>query len=76
VRVKHIAFLPGIYVSNFWIMNLQGDIHARAENCISFEIARVPIYGMCDVDHRWGCVYSDIEFLVEPRVDNLQLKNA
>jgi lipopolysaccharide transport system ATP-binding protein len=73
IRVRRVAFLPGTYTSNFWVMSPECHIYVRAEDCIVFEIARVPIYGTSDVDHRWGCVYSDIEFGVEPSLDNLQL---
>jgi lipopolysaccharide transport system ATP-binding protein len=69
VRVKRIAFLPGLYISNFLIMNLQEHIYIRAESCIAFEIAPAPIYGTREVDHRWGCVYSELEFSVEPLDD-------
>jgi lipopolysaccharide transport system ATP-binding protein len=76
IRVKRITFLPGIYTSNFWIMSLQYHIYVRAEDCIVFEIARVPIYGTCDVDWQWGCVYSEIEFSVEPPVDKIEPANV
>jgi lipopolysaccharide transport system ATP-binding protein len=72
IRVRRVAFLPGTYTSTFWVMSPECHIFILAEDCIVFEIARVPIYGTSDVDHRWGCVYSDIEFGVEPRLDNLQ----
>jgi lipopolysaccharide transport system ATP-binding protein len=72
IRVRRVAFLPGTYTSNFWIMSPECHIYVRAEDCIVFEIARVPIYGTSDVDHQWGCVYSDIEFAIEPRLDSLQ----
>jgi lipopolysaccharide transport system ATP-binding protein len=76
VRVRRVAFLPGTYTSNFWIVSPEYHTYVRAEDCIVFEIARVPIYGTSDVDFRWGCVYSDIEFAVEHRVDNLQFESA
>lgn len=72
IRVRRIAFLPGTYTSNFWVMSPECHIYVRGEDCIVFEIARVPLYGMSDVDLGWGCVYSDIEFAVEPCVNNFQ----
>lgn len=72
IRVRRVAFLPGTYTSNFWVVSPEYHIYVRADDCIVFEIARVPIYGTSDVDHRWGCVYSDIEFAVEPRLNNSQ----
>jgi lipopolysaccharide transport system ATP-binding protein len=65
VRIKDIVFLPGIYTASFWIMNPQGHIFAMAKDAIAFEISEVPLYGTCQVDHRWGCVYSDIRFSIE-----------
>ena len=66
VRVHENVFLPGLYRASFWIMNPQGHIFAHAEEAITFEIVQTPLYGVCEVDHRWGCVYSNIEFSVEP----------
>jgi lipopolysaccharide transport system ATP-binding protein len=62
VRIRKTSFLPGAYTASFWVMTPQGHIFAMAENAVAFEIGRVPLYGTSDVDHRWGCVYSDIEF--------------
>jgi lipopolysaccharide transport system ATP-binding protein len=76
VRIKRIAFLPGTYISRFWIKNLHGHTYVRAEESISFEIARTPVYGTRDIDPSWGCVYSDIVFSVEPSADNLGARNA
>jgi hypothetical protein len=76
VRIKRIAFLPGTYISRFWIKNLHGHTYVRAEESISFEIARTPVYGTRDIDPSWGCVYSDIVFSVEPSADNLEARNA
>jgi lipopolysaccharide transport system ATP-binding protein len=66
VRLNRVAFLPGTYTASFWVMNPQGHIHVLTENSIVFEIAQVPLYGTCHVDHRWGCVYSDVRFSFEP----------
>jgi hypothetical protein len=48
------------------VMNPQGHIYAMAENSIAFELAQTALYGTSQVDHRWGCVYSDVEFSVAP----------
>jgi hypothetical protein len=48
IRVKRVAFLPGTYTSNFWMMSPEGHTYVRTEDCIVFEIARVPIYGTSD----------------------------
>ncbi len=66
VRIRETVFLPGSYTASFWVMNPQGHIHAMAENSIAFELAQTPLYGTCQVDHQWGCVYSDVEFSVAP----------
>jgi lipopolysaccharide transport system ATP-binding protein len=62
VMIKNVAFLPGHYTASFWVMNPQEHIYAMAESSIGFEIAQGPIYGTRRVDHRWGCVFSDIRF--------------
>jgi hypothetical protein len=46
-------------------MNPQGHIYARVNHLIKFEVAQVPLYGNSLVDHRWGCVFSDISFSVK-----------
>ena len=66
VRIRKTVFLPGPYTASFWVMNPQGHIHAMAENSIAFELAQTALYGTSQVDHRWGCVYSDVEFSVAP----------
>jgi lipopolysaccharide transport system ATP-binding protein len=62
VRVKRISFLPGHYTASFWVMSPQAHIYVLTESSIAFEIAQVPLYGTRQVDYRWGCVYSDIQF--------------
>ena len=76
VRINRTNFLPGYYTASFWVMNPQTHIYAMSENAIIFEIAQAPIYGTCDVNYEWGCVYSDIEFSVEPPLDKLHVENA
>jgi lipopolysaccharide transport system ATP-binding protein len=66
VRINRTSFLPGYYTANFWVMNYQAHIYAMSENGITFEIAQGPIYGTCHVDHRWGVVYTDLEFTATP----------
>ena len=62
VRIKKTSFIPGNYTASFWVMSPQAHIYVLTENSIAFEIAQVPLYGTCQVDQRWGCVYSDLEF--------------
>jgi ABC-type polysaccharide/polyol phosphate transport system ATPase subunit len=66
VRINRTNFLPGNYTASFWVMDPQTHIYAMSENGITFEIAQVPVYGTCHIDHRWGVVYSDIEFSAMP----------
>jgi lipopolysaccharide transport system ATP-binding protein len=68
VRIRQTVFLPGTYTASFWVMSPQGHIHAMAENSIVFEIAHAVLYGTSQVDHKWGCVYSDVDFSVQPTV--------
>jgi lipopolysaccharide transport system ATP-binding protein len=78
IRVRRVAFLPGTYTSNFWVVSPEYHVYVRADDCIVFEIARVPVYGTSDVNaySGWGCVYSDIEFGLEPRADKLQCEGT
>ena len=76
VRINKTNFLPGSYTASFWVMNPQTHIYAMSEDAIIFEIAQAPIYGTRDVNYEWGCVYSDIEFSVEPPLDKLHVENA
>jgi len=62
IKLSRIAFLPGNYTASFWVMNPQCHIFAMAENAISFEVRQTPLYGNCQVDHRWGCVYTQVSF--------------
>jgi lipopolysaccharide transport system ATP-binding protein len=66
VQIRRTVFLPGTYTASFWVMNPQGHIHVMAENSIAFEIAQTALYGTSQVDQRWGCVYSEVEFSVAP----------
>jgi lipopolysaccharide transport system ATP-binding protein len=62
IVVRDCDYLPGPYKADIWIMGPQG-MHAHAEDAIRFEIGETQIYGTSQVDQRWGCVYSDIEFV-------------
>jgi lipopolysaccharide transport system ATP-binding protein len=68
VVLKRVSFLPGAYTASFWVMNPQGHIYALGENAIRFELAQSPLYGNCQIDHRWGCVYTDVEFAAQAGV--------
>lgn len=65
IKLNNISFLPGAYVASFWVMNPRGHIYVMAEDAIAFEIDQGPIYGTSHIDHRWGCVYTKVEFSVE-----------
>jgi lipopolysaccharide transport system ATP-binding protein len=66
IRVKSIAYLPGRYTASFWVMNPQCHKHGMSEQGIVFEIEQSPIYGTSQIDHSFGCVFSDIEFTTLP----------
>lgn len=66
IVVKDTSFLPGQYVASFWIMNANGEIEVMAERAINFELAHRALYGTSRVDHRWGCVYSEVVFSHQP----------
>lgn len=65
IKLNNISFLPGVYIASFWVMNPKGHIYVMAEDSIAFEIDQSPIYGTSHVDHRWGCVYTKVEFSVD-----------
>jgi homopolymeric O-antigen transport system ATP-binding protein len=67
VRISKAPFLPGLYTASFWVMNPQCHIFAMMEHAIAFELRQSAIYGTCEVDHRWGCVYTDVKFEVASR---------
>jgi lipopolysaccharide transport system ATP-binding protein len=66
IIVHGAPYLPGPYKADVWIENAQGHVHAEAFDAIRFEMGETPLYGVSQVDQRWGVVYSDIEFA--PRV--------
>jgi lipopolysaccharide transport system ATP-binding protein len=65
IRLHRVPYLPGRYRASFWVMNPQCHIYARADNAISFEIGQGPLYGTREIDHRWGCVYTQVDFTVK-----------
>jgi lipopolysaccharide transport system ATP-binding protein len=69
IHVREVDYLPGPYKADIWFVGPQGHVYAHAEDAIRFEIGETQIYGTSQVDQRWGCVYSDIEFV--PRVENV-----
>ena len=66
VKLGRVAFLPGIYLASFWVMNPQGHIHAMTIEAIRFEIGQGNIYGTRHLDLRWGCVYTEVDFFAKP----------
>jgi lipopolysaccharide transport system ATP-binding protein len=70
IRIRNVQFLPGRYTVNFHVINTAGHTFASTES-IEFEIAQSAIYGTCQVDSRWGCVFVDAEFsLGSPAVES------
>jgi lipopolysaccharide transport system ATP-binding protein len=67
IRLRKVAFLPGRYTASFWVMNPHSHIYAMAEDAISFEIGQGAVYGTREIDHRWGCVYTKVDFEWEPQ---------
>ncbi len=62
VKLSSVSFLPGLYFASFWVMNPQGHIYAHADNQLAFELAQSALYGTRQLDHRWGCVYTKVDF--------------
>jgi len=65
VQLSNMVFLPGPYTASFWVMNPQSHIYVHAEDMLNFEIGQGNIYGTRHIDHRWGCVYTDIRFIAK-----------
>jgi lipopolysaccharide transport system ATP-binding protein len=72
IKLNQISFLPGNYVASIWIMSPQGHIYALADNAIRFEIGQSQIYGTQQIDHRWGVVFTKVEFLINDCTTNLE----
>ena len=73
IELRDVKFLPGSYTASFWVMNPQGHIYVMAKNAITFEIGQSPIYGTREIDHRWGCVYTNVQFLVKNSISTKDL---
>ena len=65
IKLSKVSFLPGSYIASFWVMNPQSHIYVFAEDALRFEIGQGSIYGTREIDHRWGCVYTKVDFLIE-----------
>jgi lipopolysaccharide transport system ATP-binding protein len=65
IRLENVSYLPGNYTANIWVMSPQGHIYVNAENAILFELAQTALYGTSQLDYRWGCVYTKVDFLKE-----------
>jgi hypothetical protein len=75
VRIRKNTFLPGIYTASFWVMNPQGHIYAMTENSIVFQIAQTRLYGTREIDHRWGCVYSEVDFSLDTMAASVDVRS-
>jgi lipopolysaccharide transport system ATP-binding protein len=62
VRLEKVPYTPGRYTASFWVMSPQGHIYAMAEGAIPFEIGQGALYGCTEVDYRYGCVYTKVDF--------------
>jgi lipopolysaccharide transport system ATP-binding protein len=64
IKLAKVSYLPGDYLASFWIMNPNGHIYVLGEDVMSFKLEQTPIYGTRHVDHRWGCVFTDVDFSI------------
>src|SRR4029077_9755304 len=62
IELKKVPYLPGTFFASIWVMNPNGHIYAQADDAIRFEIGQGDLYGTREIDHRWGCVYTNIDF--------------
>jgi lipopolysaccharide transport system ATP-binding protein len=65
IKLGKVSFLPGDYLVSFWIMNPNGHIYVMGEDILTFRIEQSPIYGTRHIDHRWGCVFTDVDFSID-----------
>lgn len=66
IKLNRVSYLPGNYYATFWVMNPQGHIYLDVEDVIQFNISQSNIYGNSLVDHRWGVVYTMVDFVINP----------
>lgn len=62
IQVGPVSYLPGIYTCSFWISNSESHVYASALERIHFEIGQKPLYGTREIDRRWGCVFTPIQY--------------
>ncbi len=66
VKLCKIPYIAGFYRMDLWFTNPQGHYYARADDTIRFEVGQSAIYGVSQVDARWGSVYAKIQFGAAP----------
>ncbi|HYV52364.1 MAG TPA: ABC transporter ATP-binding protein [Candidatus Eisenbacteria bacterium] len=69
IRLGKIPFMPDVYTASVVVMNSHFHWHAIAEHAICFEIGQSPLYGTSVTDHRWGCVYTKVDFIPDVHVN-------
>ncbi len=62
IRLREVSCLPGHYTATIWATSPQCHPYAYVEDTIQFELRQSPLYGTREVDRRWGCVFTDVEF--------------
>ena len=70
IRLREVPYLPGNYTATIYAMNPQGHLYSFVENAIQFELRQSPLCGTTQLDHRWGCVFTAVEFT------NLGMQNS
>lgn len=66
IRVGPISYLPGPYRISISFESPLGHQYVTAEDAIRLEVAQSPLYGTLQLDSRWGCVYTPIQYEITP----------
>jgi lipopolysaccharide transport system ATP-binding protein len=67
IKVKDIRYVPGKYLASVWVMGTPKPVHARLDE-LGLQIRQKPICGTREMDERFGCVVSALEFSMTDRL--------
>jgi lipopolysaccharide transport system ATP-binding protein len=66
ILIGPISYVPGNYGISINFGNPSGHYYVIAEDAIHVEVASSPLYGTIQIDSRWGCVYTPIQYEITP----------
>ncbi len=62
IRVSGMRLVPGRYMVGFGVCNGNREVLEYIEDALCLEIAQVPVYGVEELDQRWGVVLPEWSF--------------